>query len=87
MAGGQEECLDPDCFRSGCVCREGGIPVCHLAQVVPAFLSLLQMKKKVDVDLGAGTEMGGRANGPIESLNSTAAYRSVYFYTTTLKEQ
>lgn len=87
MAGGQEECLDPDCFRSGCVCREGGIPVCHLAPSGPCLSFFAANEKKVDVDLGAGTEMGGRANGPIESLNSTAAYRSVYFYTTTLNEQ
>lgn len=35
-------------------------------------------EKKVDVNLGAGTE---------EGLNSAGAYQSVYFYTAILNEQ
>lgn len=35
-------------------------------------------EKKVDVDLGAGTQ---------EGLNSAGAYQSVYFYITILNEQ
>lgn len=87
MAGGKKSVWILTVFQKW-LCLQGGrnssLPPSPSGPCLSFFAA---NEKKVDVDLGAGTETGGRANRLTEGLNSAGAYWSVYFYTTTLNEQ
>lgn len=78
MAGGMKSVWIRTVFQKW-LCLQGGrnssLPPSPSCSCLSFFAA---NEKKVDVDLGAGTQ---------EGLNSAGAYQSVYFYITILNEQ